>query len=867
MTDFRESRFWTDCLEPQGESAARERRRSQLREGYESFREHASLLAGEISTDLPSLTVHDGTHLDALWELAPDIGGPEVGLNPAEAFVFGGSVLLHDLGLAVGAYPGGLAEIEQTDQWRDAVAVSLFQELGRYPTKSEIDNPSQEVSDSALELTLRERHASHAKDLGHASWDHDGERLYLLESSKLRSAYASLMGQIAASHWQSVRYLGQTQNRIANPPAGFPGEWTVDVLKVAALLRLADAAHLDARRAPRLLRAIRQPPNAADLHWVFQGHLSRPTVQGDRLTFDSGEPFAAKDAAAWWLGFDLLRRIDEELRAVDTLFSDLGRDRFAARGVAGIDGPDRLVDYVEVRGWRPVDAKVVVTDVPELVERVGGAQLYGEDSTVPLRELLQNASDAIRARRLLEDLPEDWGCITVERRKTGKEVVVEVRDDGVGMTEQVLTDTLLDFGGSLWSSASLISRLPGLAGRAFESTGRFGIGFFSVLMWGSRVQVVTWPAGGSREDARVLELEHGLSARPLIRTATKADGLRGAGTIVRVWVDPETGQIDFEDGDPILARKVKRPKRQLQSLCRAVAPALDVKVNVQVGDSTSVAVRPRDWETTGPQEIVRRSTNLAGRRIWLPKNWGKDHVTEIRNADGRLVGRAGLRPGAEGAISVGGLAAGVFPHVVGLFVGGAPNLARDSAKPFVEPAAFRSWLQDQAHVLNAEWEVESPTVAATLLAYGCDPAGLPVCTDAAGFHLAEAHLASKARDEEWVICVDSVLVLEQWLEEHSVTEDRVIDIDLDADYFVIDGMPLDFSDVGLPRNESYPTLREHVTGIIAAAWDRDPHDLDEGTESVGVGWFEGEEVTISATVFRRHASSGGPATSRADART
>jgi HSP90 family molecular chaperone len=63
---------------------------------------------------------------------------------------------------------------------------------------------------------------------------------------------------------------------------------------------------------------------------------------------------------------------------------------------------------VKTQGWTPVDARVHVSDVPSLIAQIGGAQLYRKDPSVPLRELIQNAADAVRARRALSGMRE--GC-------------------------------------------------------------------------------------------------------------------------------------------------------------------------------------------------------------------------------------------------------------------------------------------------------------------------------------------------------------------------------------------------------------------------------------------------------------------------
>jgi hypothetical protein len=57
----------------------------------------------------------------------------------------------------------------------------------------------------------------------------------------------------------------------------------------------------------------------------------------------------------------------------------------------------------------PDDAHVKVTNGARLVSKLAGEELYGEDSTVPLRELIQNSADAVRATRVLQQRDVRWG--------------------------------------------------------------------------------------------------------------------------------------------------------------------------------------------------------------------------------------------------------------------------------------------------------------------------------------------------------------------------------------------------------------------------------------------------------------------------
>jgi hypothetical protein len=108
MDPFEATRLWkTSLLAHDNDPEAKAR--GALRSALESFRERARLLAGEIPRDMRDLTVHDITHLDALWETADTIVGDAVTITPVEAFALGGAFLIHDLGLALAALPEGLA--------------------------------------------------------------------------------------------------------------------------------------------------------------------------------------------------------------------------------------------------------------------------------------------------------------------------------------------------------------------------------------------------------------------------------------------------------------------------------------------------------------------------------------------------------------------------------------------------------------------------------------------------------------------------------------------------------------------------------------------------------------------------------------
>ena len=101
-TNVTSTRLWQSSLgsvERDDHAEAREKLRSSL----SAMRNNVSHLVSQIHRDLPGITVHDVTHLDALWIVADTIAGDSFSLTPTEAFVFGASILLHDAGMAIAA--------------------------------------------------------------------------------------------------------------------------------------------------------------------------------------------------------------------------------------------------------------------------------------------------------------------------------------------------------------------------------------------------------------------------------------------------------------------------------------------------------------------------------------------------------------------------------------------------------------------------------------------------------------------------------------------------------------------------------------------------------------------------------------------
>jgi hypothetical protein len=151
--------------------------RDRLRTAYEQFRGRAADLTQQIHRQLPDLTLHDVTHLDALWEIASLIAGSDYPLNPLEGFVFGGAILLHDAALCFEAYNGGGATVRATPDWKDAYSAEC---------SVEGDHRSDVERGIAADFSaLRTLHAAQAEHLAGREWSNpDGGGLYLISDDQ-----------------------------------------------------------------------------------------------------------------------------------------------------------------------------------------------------------------------------------------------------------------------------------------------------------------------------------------------------------------------------------------------------------------------------------------------------------------------------------------------------------------------------------------------------------------------------------------------------------------------------------------------------------------------------------------------------------
>jgi len=787
MNRFENTRLWQITLAVQSEPDPEHQQRMKLRETFYSFRERAEMLAGEISHDLPDFTVHDISHIDALWEMAQLVTGQDFVLTPPEAFVLGGAFLIHDLGMGIAAYPNGIEELRKGQLWNDIVFAETKKNLKRAPTDDEIKNPNKEIERFATQSVLRDSHAKHAEKLALIKWKdsvNNAVDYHLIEDTELRQTYGRVIGLIAHSHWWPIENLIDNLPTMLGAPGGFSNEWTVDPIKIACLLRISDACHIDDRRAPGFLRAIRKPDNDASKHWVFQEKLYQPRLESDRLVYTSKNTFTTEDNSSWWHCYDTLQMIDHELRNVDSLLTDTNRQRLAARGVSNVEEPKRLIKSIPTEGWEPVDTQVKVSAVATLINNLGGEQLYGKNELVPLRELIQNATDAIRARRLIEEQPSNWGDIFVRQGRDDRGYWIEVEDTGIGMSPEVLAGPFLDFGTSFWGSGMMHKELPGLESKGYVSTGKYGIGFFSVFMWGNDVQIITRRYDKGYKDTWKLEFTMGLSSRPLLRKAETGEVPINGGTRVRVYLKYQPNFLQHGINE----------KWSFEDDCSWLCPSIDANLFLEDenGSHKRKIISASDWTTVDGITFLKRvigPKNIDDQYFQDNLNIFKNDLQLLKNSSGEIVGRACIFNTNyfhekhfyyTGIVTVGGFRASELSGIVGILLGEPYRASRDIAIPIFEQNKLNEWATEQAgliiKVLSDPERLSD--IASVIKCLGGCTGDLPIALSSKGWVSSKDISERKNTPKEVLILQDASLSIAQKEKGKIILNDNVYAVDV-----------------------------------------------------------------------------------------
>ena len=446
------------------------------------------LLSKDVIRFFPTFTLHDGTHLAGVckWMIRL-LGDKEDDLTVEEAAMLVMAACCHDIGMSVSddqrkELEAELATGDYTEEW--------LEYFRKYPGDEVAYHESRTVTEEMLRKYIRENHSRRISEQLPHEWP---------DALTRRGIHRETLIRVCESHGESLSELFDLL-----PLAD------CDLNLCVVLLRLADLLDYDAARAPeRLFRHL-----GLDHPETAEQKTSREEWKKNRSGW-FGEiregiiPYTARfaDPQTEHEVMGYLAWLRSELILCNEFLS-----RFSKRW-QGLELPYRVVENVERVGYEAGDFHLTM-DQDRILELLTGENLYS-DPGVFVRELLQNAIDAVLTRRRLDPgFGEKGGKIVVHTWMDNEGYGwFRIEDDGIGMDEHIVKDYFLKVGRSYYTSdeykAAMIHKVRDTD---FTPTSRFGIGILSCFMSdpdNNRLEVVTRrysPGPGTRNPVYRLDV-------------------------------------------------------------------------------------------------------------------------------------------------------------------------------------------------------------------------------------------------------------------------------------------------------------------------------------------------------------------------
>jgi hypothetical protein len=444
----------------------------------------------------PQYTLHDEVHLLRVTELMAKVMPNSVAdlLNPVEIALLILAANFHDQGMVL--------------EGADFDALPTNEEFRRFQDNWIIEHPNftevrQHLNDRNLSAQEQQRLRDTENEL-QAALRTDFIRITHGERSAdfVRTKYASdtswtvagtnvaeFVARLCLSHVRPASDLISAD--------GFRFDETVGTYKInmpylGLVLRLADILDLDRDRTPdSLYRTINFRSGVSLREWEKHRSVDGWTIEPTLVQFTMRCEHPEYQRAA----YQFMDWIDKELADAQRMI----RTFPYSSSSYGIDLP-LAVDRSRIE---PKDNAYIYHDLEfslsrdEIVKLLMTNKLYGAP-WLCVRELLQNAMDALRHRHALikRDNATDWDHGKVEMvhelDADGHELL-HVTDNGAGMDSDIIERFLTKVGRSYYRSPEFEQERASFraAGVDFDPCAQFGIGFMSCFMLGDHITIRT----------------------------------------------------------------------------------------------------------------------------------------------------------------------------------------------------------------------------------------------------------------------------------------------------------------------------------------------------------------------------------------
>ena len=463
----------------------------------------------EVPHYFPEYTNHGIKHINTVLEYTAKLLPDTITLDSVSVEILIASIVLHDIGMQL--KPDGFCQLLEKQSWRecwydyyvracrfsDEEMVSRFGEsinfLDIYPNKDAI--PSDDI---IIRLIIgdfiREQHGLLAYDISINGFP--GNKSQDVFPHVINSNQRDLIGVVAYSHQLPLRSVEQLLERksYAESTASyvFGG---VPVYYLMSLLRIADYLDANSQRAPVQRQWKQHQISPESTRQFTLNQITDVVTINSKAYYDSVYiGLSPSDSKTYVAASNWINEIQSEL---DHTWAVLSEKYNAEQCLTIHRVRSNILDSKAMLEFnkRFLPQKIEYTVNPQIVKLLI-APLYGNSPSYGVRELLQNALDAVQERNTLE---RDAGTkyeprVTVQINTKERTLIIE--DNGIGMNADIIKNYFLCVGASFRDSNAWRNDFSDNENQAkVIRSGRFGIGVLASFLLGDMLHVQTCRKG------------------------------------------------------------------------------------------------------------------------------------------------------------------------------------------------------------------------------------------------------------------------------------------------------------------------------------------------------------------------------------
>ena len=465
---YRDERLWKILEEKAAQEDKELRTERQIAPEYLSavkmVCDYGVQRAKTIRDTFPLYTLHDEVHICNVLNLMAELLGDEIEkLNRDEAAMLILSACCHDIGMSYSK-----EEKEELFEDRPRIERYLNANHSEYIKAYQHGGENPVLTDDMKQNYLRSIHHERVQELLNKKewpWILDGmvDRDDLIRVCRSHGEGSASLSNLEKSHRIDLRFC-------------------------AILLRLADILDFDTSRAPDALYEYSEMTGQRSSSGLFSKEEWDKHMSSHGFDFKSVKnrayPYPLEYNAVC-RDMQVEQKVNGYLNWVDQELEDCRRElrRFNGKWQDFIL-PDKIKRGIKAAGYVSGQYRLTL-DQDQVLTLFTGENLYN-DPAVFVRELIQNAIDAVRTRKQTDrNLPADWQGqinITSWRDEEGRHWF-RIEDNGIGMTESIIRNYFLKIGCSYYNSDEFTQmKMSCGADPDYMPISRFGIGILSCFM-------------------------------------------------------------------------------------------------------------------------------------------------------------------------------------------------------------------------------------------------------------------------------------------------------------------------------------------------------------------------------------------------